>query len=67
MPKNNHPTPSQAKYITLQKLSDLTGYSHYAIYGKVKTGVWLANKHWKKAPDGRLMFNILEVEKWIES
>ena len=64
MPTNHF---TNTKYITLQRLAQLTGYSSHAIYGKVKTGIWLQGQHWRKAPDGRLMFNLKEIERWIES
>ncbi len=37
-----------------------------AIYAYVKKGLWRLDIHYRKAPNGRLFFNILEIEKWIE-
>jgi len=53
-------------WITISKLSNLTGYSENAIRAKVKTGVWLIKKHWLKAPDGRILFNPKEINEWVE-
>ena len=55
------------KWITIKKLSELSGYTQDAIRAKMKKGVWLAGLHWKKAPDGRILFNKQEIEKWVET
>lgn len=52
-------------WVTVKKLSALCGYSEEAIRAKIKKGQWLINKHFKKAPDGRIFLNIKEVELWI--
>jgi len=54
------------KWITIKALSKASGYTEDAIRAKTKKGVWLAGKHWKKAPDGRILFNVSEIESWIE-
>ncbi len=53
-------------WITIQKLSDMTGYSENAIRGKKKKGVWRENQHWRKAPDGRILFCPKAIEAWVE-
>jgi len=55
------------KYVTVKKFSELSGYTQDGIRGKIKNGKWLSDRHWKKAPDGRILINVKEVEKWIES
>ena len=42
------------------------GYSDNAIRAKIKKGVWLMNKHWRKAPDGRIMMNPDAITRWVE-
>ena len=54
------------KYCTLKKAADLLGYSPKAIEGKIYRGDWIEGKHYRHAPDRRLMINLDEVEKWIE-
>ena len=29
-------------------------------------GVWLEEKHWRKDPSGRIVYNRLEIENWFE-
>lgn len=53
-------------WVLINKVTELIGYTDDAIRAKIKRGVWLQNIHWKKAPDGRLFFNIQAIQKWIE-
>ena len=54
------------KFVTIEKASDLMGYSQRAIQGKRTDGIWLQDIHWVKAPDGRILINLEEIEKWIQ-
>jgi hypothetical protein len=54
------------KWVLINKVSELIGYTDDAIRAKIKKGVWLSGIHWRKAPDGRLMFNLEAIQKWIE-
>ena len=54
------------KWVVIKKLSELTGYTENAIRAKIKKGIWLCDKHWRKAPDGRILFNLREIESWVE-
>lgn len=53
-------------WVLIKKLNELTGYTDDAIRAKIKRGVWLKDVHWRKAPDGRIVFNILAIQQWIE-
>lgn len=53
-------------WVLINKLSDATGYTDDAVRAKRKRGVWIEGVHWRKAPDGRLFFNLPEIQKWIE-
>ena len=54
------------KWVLINKVIELIGYTDDAIRAKIKKGVWLYGTHWKKAPDGRLFFNLEAIQKWIE-
>jgi len=54
------------KWITISKMSNLSGYSENAIRAKIKRGIWLMGKHWRKAPDNRILFNPQAIEAWVE-
>ena len=53
-------------WVRIKKFVDLSGYSEQAVRAKIKKGVWLMGKHWRKAPDGRIVLNIKEIESWVE-
>lgn len=53
-------------WVVIKKLAELTGYTENAIRAKIKQGVWLWGKHWRKAPDGRILFNLKAIEAWVE-
>jgi hypothetical protein len=54
------------KWVLIIKVTELIGYTDDAIRAKIIRGVWLSGIHWRKAPDGRLMFNLEAIQKWIE-
>lgn len=53
-------------WVLICKLIGLVGYTDDAIRAKIKKGVWLEGVHWRKAPDGRLFFNLMAIKQWIE-
>jgi hypothetical protein len=57
---------SQVKWVLPKKFSDLTGYTEEAIRHKMKDGTWPQGRVWKKGPDGRLLINVQEYDKWID-
>ena len=54
------------KWVTIAKLVELSGYTEQAIRSKIKKGIWSSGHHWRKAPDGRIVFNVKEIESWAE-
>lgn len=54
------------KWVLINRLIDLIGYTRDAIYAKKKNGVWLEGIHWRKGPDGHLFFNLEAIQRWIE-
>jgi hypothetical protein len=55
------------KWVLIKKLAEIFGYTENAARAKIKTGVWLKGIHWTKAPDNRILFNIVAIQQWIES
>lgn len=55
------------KWVLIAKIIELIGYTDDAIRSKIKNGVWHKGIHWTKAPDGRLMFNLEAIQRWIEN
>jgi hypothetical protein len=65
-------TPSQRRpigmnHVTIKKFAQLTGYSEDAARAKTKNGTWIYKVHFHKAPDGRILLDLVEIEKWIKS
>ncbi len=54
------------KWVLINKVVELIGYTDDAVRSKIKNGVWLKDVHWVKAPDGRILFNIEAIQLWIE-
>ena len=53
-------------WVLIKKLVELTGYTDDAIRAKIKRGVWREGEHYRKAPDGRILFNLMALEQWIQ-
>ena len=54
-------------WVLVKRLAEITGYSENAIRHKVKSGVWVEGRIWRRAPDGRIFLNLAEFERWVES
>lgn len=53
-------------WVLISKVVNEIGYTDDAVRAKIKKGVWLKDVHWRKAPDGRIFFNLLAIKRWIE-
>jgi len=54
------------KWVTIKKFCADTGYTDLAVRAKLSQGVWTENVIWRKAPDGRVMINTENFDKWVE-
>lgn len=54
-----------AQWVLIPKITELTGYSANAIRAKIKRGIWLHEKHWRKAPDHRIVLNVQAINQWL--
>lgn len=62
-----HPPPVlPARYVLLSLASVITGYSVKAIERKIERGDWQEGKVWKRAPDGRVVIDLVGYNKWVE-
>jgi hypothetical protein len=52
-------------WVLISKLVELTGYSDDAIRAKKKRGDWREGKHWRKAPDNRVVFHVPTIQLWM--
>ena len=61
------PILGPARYVTINGAATATGLSEGAVRKRLQRGIWLQDKHYRKAPDGRIYIDLHAVEKWIES
>jgi hypothetical protein len=54
------------RYVRVKKFAELSGYTEKAVYQKIGKGVWLEGKHYRRAPDGNILLNTEEIERWFE-
>lgn len=56
-----------ARYVLLPLANLITGYTIKAMERKIERGDWQEGKVWKRAPDGRILIDIVGYQKWVES
>ncbi|ARK58349.1 excisionase [Burkholderia pseudomallei] len=52
------------RWITIAKFAAETGYTQWAVRKKIQNGKW-PDSVWHKAPDGHVLINPEEYEKWV--
>ena len=57
---------TESVWVTIKKFAEITGYSEKAVRLKQQRGIWKVYEHWIKAPDGRILINVSNVQIWIE-
>lgn len=55
------------RFVTINKFCELTGYTRRAVEGKRQTGAWTEGGVIVKAPDGHILIDIEEFERWAAS
>ncbi len=53
------------RWVLVNVLAEYTGYTDDAIRAKIRRGDWAMGAHWRKAPDGRLVFNLTRIQEWM--
>ncbi|KWK50427.1 hypothetical protein WT81_33365 [Burkholderia stagnalis] len=56
-----------ARYVTIGKCAQETGYTEKAIRNKIHDGTWAQEEVWVKAADGRILVDMQGYEKWVET
>jgi hypothetical protein len=57
----------KAVWVLISKVTELTGYTDDAIRAKKKRGEWIEGMHWRKAPDNRIVFDMVLINRWMGS
>lgn len=55
-----------ARSVLLPLANLLTGYSVKAMERKIERGDWQEEKVWRRAPDGRIVIDVLGYQRWVE-
>jgi len=55
-----------ARYVLLPLANLLTGYTVKAMERKIERGDWQEGKVWRRAPDGRIVIDVLGYQRWVE-
>lgn len=55
------------RYMTIPKFAEESGYTEDAIRTKIRDGIWMEGKVWKKAPDNRVLIIVEGYEEWVET
>jgi hypothetical protein len=53
------------RWVTIKKFCEISGYTPNAVRSKIKRGDWLEGRVWTKAPDGRILIDVLGFEDWV--
>jgi len=56
----------EVRYMTISKFSEVSGYTQKAIRRKIEEGVWIENRHYRRAPDNRVLIDVEGFKAWVE-
>lgn len=54
----------QTPLVTINKLSELTGYSAGALRKKIERGVLVEGMHYVRCPDSRILISLRAFQSW---
>jgi len=54
------------RYVQLPVFETLSGYTPKAVERKIAAGVWMEGREYRRAPDGHVMVDLVEFERWVE-
>ncbi len=58
--------PPPARYVLMPLATLVTGYTVKAMQRKIERGDWQEGKVWRRAPDGRILIDLVGYQKWVE-
>lgn len=53
------------RWVLIDVVTQETGYTKDAIYAKKKRSQWTKGRFWSEAPDGRIVFNLSQIQRWM--
>lgn len=55
------------RWVLIDIVVTQTGYTKNAIYAKKKGRIWTRGRFWVEAPDGRIAFNLNQIQRWMSN
>lgn len=52
------------RFIKISKFCELTGYTAEAIQVKIRRGIWMENREYRRAPDNVILVDVEGYEQW---
>lgn len=53
------------RWVLINVVVEYTGYTDDAVRGKIRRGDWPHRTFWRKAPDGHVVFNLSQIQRWM--
>jgi hypothetical protein len=53
------------RWVLVSVVTEYTGYTDDAVRAKIRRGHWPMGPYWRKAPDGRIVFNLTRIQSWM--
>lgn len=57
---------AHARYVSLAKFEQLTGYTVKAVEKKIESRTWRQGHEYRKAEDGRILIDMEGYYRWVE-
>jgi hypothetical protein len=54
------------RYVTIERFEALSGYTEKAVRAQITRGIWLQDRVFRKAPDGRILIDLQGYAAWAE-
>jgi excisionase family DNA binding protein len=54
------------RYVTIDKFTELSGLSRRAITNYIGSGIWVEEREYRKAPDGKTLIDVEGCQRWVE-
>lgn len=54
-------------YVRVPIFCAATGYSKDAVDAKIRKGVWIEGKQYRRAPDGHILVDLRRFHEWVEN
>lgn len=70
--ERSRPSPAAVVYVAgpdfvlVPRFCEITGFSVRAVAEKIKKGVWVEGREWKRGPDGHRYISLKGYDRWVQ-